>query len=130
MGSTSIEWTDHSINPFRARLASGQGKGHYCEKISPGCKNCYSSRFQPRLAMPQFQEQRRRSDIEHWLDASKLNEVLRRKKPTKYFWCDMTDMFGDWVPNEWIAACFGVMAATPHHTHQVLTKRAARMHAW
>jgi hypothetical protein len=30
MGKTSIEWTDHSINPIRARL---DGKvGHYCER--------------------------------------------------------------------------------------------------
>lgn len=65
-----------------------------------------------------------------FLDTSKLEEVLRRRKPTKYFWCDMTDMFGDWVPDEWIAACFGVMAATPHHTHQVLTKRPERMLEW
>ena len=32
--------------------------GHYCEKLSPGCKNCYSSTFQPRFGMPQFQDQR------------------------------------------------------------------------
>lgn len=124
MGETSIEWTDFSINPIRARL--GNAVGHYCEKTSPGCKNCYSSRLQPRFRMPQFQEQRR-ADVKHWLDVSKLDDVLRRRKPTKYFWCDMCDMFGDWVPDEWIAACFGVMAATPQHTHQVLTKRSKRM---
>lgn len=127
MGKTSIEWTDHSVNPFRATL--GNGRGHYCEKVSPGCKNCYSSALQPRFRMPQFQEQRR-ANVEHFLDVSKLEDVLRRRKPTTYFWCDMTDMFGDWVPNEWIAACFGVMAATPWHTHQVLTKRSKRMREW
>ncbi len=124
MTATSIEWTEHSINPFRARL--GNGDGHYCEKLSPGCKRCYSSRTQPRFRMPQFQEQRG-AGVEHYLDARKLQQVLDRKKPTKFFWCDMTDMFGAWVPNEWIAACFGVMAATPQHTHQVLTKRADRL---
>jgi protein gp37 len=127
MGATSIQWTDFSINPIRARI--GNGSGHYCEKVSPGCKNCYSSRLQPRFRMPQFQDQRR-ADVVHFFDESKLAEVLRRRKPTKYFWCDMSDMFGDWVPNEWIAACFGVMAATPHHTHQVLTKRSKRMREW
>ena len=130
MGSTSIEWTDETINPLRARLNADQKRsGHYCEKISPGCKRCYSSKLQPRFGMPQFQEQRR-LDVETFLDPSKLHQVLQRKKPTKWFWCDMTDMFGAWVPNEMIAACFGVMAATPWHTHQVLTKRADRMRAW
>lgn len=128
MGKTSIEWTDFSVNPIRARL--GMGDGHYCEKISPGCKNCYASRLQPRFRMPQFQEQRSNDDIVHYLDAGKLKQVLRRKKPTRYFWCDMSDMFGEWVPDEWIAACFGVMAATPHHTHQVLTKRPERAAEW
>jgi protein gp37 len=132
MGETSIEWTDRSLNPFRARLPGrgttggyDSGVGHCCEKISAGCTNCYSSATQPRFGLPQFQKQRR-AGIESFLDPSKLTEVLRRKAPTKWFWCDMTDMFGDWIPFEWIAACFGVMAATPQHTHQVLTKRPAR----
>lgn len=125
MGATPIEWTDHSINPIRAKL--GARVGHYCEKVSPGCKNCYSSRLQPRFGLPQFQEQRGNADVVPFFDVSKLKEVLRRRKPTKFFWCDMTDMFGEWVPEGWIAACFAAMAATPWHTHQVLTKRAERM---
>ena len=133
MGKTEIGWTDFSVNPIRARLA-GSGKtrggydsgvGHYCEKVSAGCRNCYSSALQPKFGLPQFQEQRNGA-TESFLDGSKFEEVLRRKKPTKFFWCDMTDMFGSWVPFEWIAACFGVMAATPQHTHQVLTKRPDR----
>lgn len=134
MGASPIQWTGHTVNPLRARLASGpqynkHGReltGHYCEKIGPGCKHCYSSTMQKRFKMPAFQEQRH-VGIEHFIDPSKFEEVMSRKIPTKYFWCDMTDMFGDWVPNDWIAACFGVMAATPWHTHQVLTKRASRL---
>ena len=137
MGSTSIEWTDFSVNPIRARRKGStatkggyaSGVGHYCEKMSPGCRNCYASTLQPRFGLPLFQEQRN-GDTEVFFDASKLEEVLRLKKPARIFWCDMTDMFGRWVPNEWIAACFGVMAATPHLTHQVLTKRADRLPEW
>lgn len=131
MAETSIQWTDHSINPIRARLKSDRRKvGHYCEKISSGCANCYSSNFQPRFGLPMFggTSGPRRDEVELFLDQSKLDEVLRRKKPTKYFWCDMTDLFGEWVPDEWIDRCFAVMALTPHHTHQVLTKRAGRLH--
>jgi len=124
MSKTSIEWTDYSLNPLRARGPNGKS-GHHCVKVGPGCKNCYSSRFQPRLGLPLFQEQR--SDPPTlFLDAKTLLEPLKRRKPTKFFWCDMTDMFGEWVPFEWIAACFAVMAATPRHTHQVLTKRPER----
>jgi len=142
MAKTSIEWTDFSINPIRARWKIGMDpnylssrlpyhSGHYCEKISPGCKNCYASRLQPRFGLPTFSEAiAQRDDIEVYLDESKLQQVLRRKKPTKYFWCDMSDMFGSWVPDEWTNKCFATMALTPQHTHQVLTKRAERMQAY
>lgn len=136
MGKTSIEWTDESINPIVAYLeqppagARTRNEGHYCEKVSPGCRGCYSSGMQHRFGLPPFQEQRGRADIKHRLKVDRLEYVFRKKKPTKFFWCDMTDMFGSWVPNEWIAACFGVMAATPQHVHQVLTKRAQRLPDW
>ena len=69
-----------------------------------------------------------RDKVELFLDESKLQEVLRRKKPTGYFWCDMTDMFLDDYPMGWVMQCFAVMALTPQHIHMVLTKRPERMH--
>jgi len=69
-------------------------------------------------------------DIELFLDESKFQEVLRRKEPTMWFWCTMTDMFGAWVPHLWIDKCVAVMGLTPQHTHQVLTKRADLMHRY
>jgi protein gp37 len=39
----------------------------------------------------------------------------------------MTDLFGDWVTDEMIDRVFAVMALSPQHTFQVLTKRADRM---
>lgn len=128
---TSIEWTDKSINPIRARLNGYDG--HHCQKISDGCKHCYASNFQPRFGMPTFDKAVGRKMVEHYLDVSKFEQVLRRREPTKWFWSDMTDLFGEWVSFEWIAACVGVMLATPWHTHQILTKRSKRLlafHRW
>jgi protein gp37 len=131
MAQTTIGWCDHSINPIRARQTSTGKVGHYCEKISKGCTNCYSSQMQPRLfGLPEFQAQRSESTIELFLHEPALVEVRRRRKPTRYFWCDMTDLFGAWVRDDWIAQCFAVMAATSHHIHLVLTKRPERMYAW
>lgn len=127
MAATSIQWTDHSINPIRARCRATGKVGHYCEKVSAGCANCYSSGLQHRFGTPPFGAGQHRGEVELFLDDDKLREVLRRKKPTRYFWCDMTDLFGDWVNNEWLNRCFAVMGLTPHHTHQVLTKRPERM---
>jgi len=36
MGKTSIGWTDHSINPLRARHRITGKVGHHCIKHSPG----------------------------------------------------------------------------------------------
>jgi protein gp37 len=137
MGDTSIEWTDITVNCILARGEGSKarkggyqsGVGHYCEKISQGCKNCYSSAMQPRFGLPVFQEQRR-GGVEVFFAPERMLAVLKRKRPGRVFWNDMTDIFGSWVPNEWIAAMFGIMAATPHLTHQVLTKRAKRMREW
>ncbi len=132
MNRTSIEWTDMSVNPIRARKMDGSNRtpGHFCQKISPGCANCYSSRMQVRFGMAPFPGVTRSpADMgeELFLDEGVLRSILRRKKPARIFWCDMTDLFGDWVPDEWIDRCFAVMALTPHLTHQVLTKRPERM---
>jgi protein gp37 len=133
MGKTSIEWTDRSINPIRAKLRAAPDQrvaGHYCEKVSPGCANCYSSAMQKRFDMPSFGSGQHADKVEHFLDESKLLEVLKRRAPTKWFWADMTDLFGSWVEDSWLDRCFAVMAMTPQHTHQILTKRPERMLAY
>ena len=131
MQKTTIGWCTHTVNPIRARQRSTGRVGHYCEKISDGCKHCYSSAMQPRLfKLPEFQFQRADADIEVFLHLPELDAVRRRRTPAWIFWCDMSDLFGVWVREEWIAQCFAVMAATPQHTHLVLTKRPERMHAW
>lgn len=56
-----------------------------------------------------------------------LQQVLHWSKPRMIFWNAHGDMFHDSVPEEWIDRCFAVMALTPQHKHQVLTKRSARM---
>jgi len=73
-----------------------------------------------------------------WLLPDVLEAPLRRKKPTTYF----VNSLADWahesiVESEqgrrFLAAMFGVMAATPQHTYQILTKRpeqAAKWFAW
>jgi len=56
----------------------------------------------------------------------KLEEPLRRKKPTTIFVCSMADLFGEWVPNEWIQEVFKACAKAPWHTYIFLTKNPAR----
>jgi protein gp37 len=59
-----------------------------------------------------------------------LIEPLRVRKPQRWFVNSMSDLFHEKLPFEQIAAAFGIMAAAPRHTFQVLTKRPERMQEW
>ena len=61
------------------------------------------------------------------LRPERLDEPLRVRKPSMFFTCSMGDLFHELVPWEFIVRVFDVMAATPQHTYQVLTKRPGRM---
>jgi len=55
---------------------------------------------------------------------------LRRRKPTMYFVNSMSDLFHENISDRTIDAVFGIMAACPQHTFQVLTKRPERAARW
>lgn len=127
MGRTSIEWAQFSVNPIRARDRETGKTGHWCEKVSPGCAQCYSSELQKFRFHGHPFEARFRDKVKVYFEPKALGEVLRRRAPTRWFWCDMTDLFGYWVSDQWIFDILKIMVATPQHTHLVLTKRPERM---
>ena len=57
----------------------------------------------------------RLADPQHW------------KKPRNIFVCSMADLFGEWVPDEWIAEVFRACEAAPQHRYLFLTKNPARL---
>ena len=57
----------------------------------------------------------------------RLEQPLRRRKPTVYFVNSMSDLFHEKVPFPFIERVFNVMSEAGQHTFQVLTKRAERM---
>ena len=57
----------------------------------------------------------------------KLDEPQRWKKPRTIFVCSMADLFGEWVPDEWIAEVFRACEAAPQHRYLFLTKNPARL---
>lgn len=65
-----------------------------------------------------------------FLRPDRLDQPLRWRRPRMIFVNSMSDLFHEQVPNEFIAAVFGVMLAAEQHTFQVLTKRPERMKAW
>lgn len=133
---SKIEWTDASWNPIQAHRtfepAGRYGKlGWHCEHVSEACCNCYAKGFNKRLGTElDYKPGHRLSpepDTEIFLDEKMLLAPLRWKRPRKIFVCSMTDLFGDWVEDEWLDRIFAVMALCPQHTFQLLTKRQARM---
>ena len=116
---TGISWTDATWNPIRG-----------CSKVSAGCKNCYAEKVAARFSGPgqpyegTVRDGRWNGQIR--FVPEKLIEPLRWKRPRRIFVNSMSDLFHDGVPFEFIAAVFGVMAACPQHTFQVLTKRPER----
>lgn len=48
------------------------------------------------------------------------------KKSRNIFVCSMADLFGDWVPDEWIEAVFDACKKSPQHNYLFLTKNPAR----
>lgn len=124
---TTIEWTDATWNPITG-----------CSVVSPGCTNCYAMR----LAGTRLKHTPSRAGLTQdtkagpvWNGQVRLNEQwleqpLRWRRPRRIFVCAHGDLFHESVPDEWIDRVFAVMALSPQHTFQVLTKRAERMHAY
>jgi protein gp37 len=109
-----IEWTDFTWNPLTG-----------CNKISPGCKNCYADRMARRLkamGTPKYA-----NGFELTLHEDILEEPLSWKKPRIVFVNSMSDMFHEQVPIEFILKAFNVMGQADIHTFQVLTKRSKRL---
>ncbi len=128
---SSIEWTNASWTPVKARRKDTGKTGWHCQKVSSGCENCYSETFNQR-ELPNSGTGRAYKPftddvLEIFVDGKILLEPLRWKKPRKVFVCSMTDLFADFASDEFIDQVFAVMALCPQHTFQILTKRAERM---
>lgn len=111
---STIEWTEATWNPLTG-----------CNKVSPGCKNCYAERMAKRLkAMGQSKY---RNGFALTLHEDSLEEPLKWTKPQMIFVNSMSDLFHKDVPLEFIQEVFDVMRQANWHTFQVLTKRAERL---
>lgn len=119
---STIEWTDASWNPVRA----DNGR-HICARISPGCDRCYASTMTRRLAGVAYGKVGEPLASQPLLDRDALNLPVKWQKTRRIFVCSMTDLFGEWMTDEWLIEIFMTMAICQQHTFQVLTKRPKRM---
>jgi len=56
----------------------------------------------------------------------RLGEPAQKTRPQTIFVCSMADLFGDWVPDEWIKEVFDACNAAPQHRYLFLTKNPKR----
>lgn len=115
-GST-IQWTDATWNFVRG-----------CTRTSEGCLHCYIDRTPPfRIAHNRFDSPDIGGSTLISLHPEKIEDPLHWRTPRRVFVNSLSDLFHKDVPTELIARAFSVMARTPQHTYQILTKRHARM---
>ena len=108
---SKIQWTEKTWNPIAG-----------CSKVSPGCKNCYAETMgQPKYQNVLTSNGRWNGNVAFWPDTLSIPE--RVKKPTTWFVNSMSDLFHVDVEYEWLKSVWAVMANTPRHTYQILTKR-------
>ena len=128
---TSIDWTDHTLNP-----------GLYgCTEVSPACRNCYAAKMAHRQEhmgnYPVGTTKKSAAGI-HWsgrvtVDYDRIEKAfakLPKRKPARVFVTSMSDLFHEDVPFEFVDRVFVEMSRRQHLTFQVLTKRAERMLAY
>ena len=123
MAASSIEWTEVTWNPTTG-----------CDRTSPGCDNCYALTLATRLkAMGQAKHQ---NDGDPRTSGPGFALTLHEDVlDAPYSWSghrtvfvnSMSDIFHEDVPDSFIRRVFDVMADTPQHTYQVLTKRSKRL---
>jgi protein gp37 len=123
MATSRIEWTEVTWNPTTG-----------CDRISPGCDNCYALTLAKRLkamGQPKYQNDGdpRTSGpgfrlTEH---PAALELPLRWGGHQIVFVNSMSDLFHRDVSTGFIQRVFDVMERTPQHTYQVLTKRPQRL---
>jgi protein gp37 len=132
---TDISWTQETWNPTTG-----------CDRVSAGCDHCYALTLAKRLKGMEAGRIRKGvlelADAKYQTDGdpktsgpgfgiatheSALTVPFGWRTGRRVFVNSMSDLFHGGVSGAFIARVFAVMAATPQHTYQVLTKRPGRM---
>ena len=128
MDKTKIDWCDSTWNPVTGCLH--------------GCEYCYARGIANRFGFgayePDINERvllepaisgRKKVpypfNFEPTFHKYRLNEY-QNKKGRNIFVCSMADLFGEWVPDEWIEEVFAACENAPQHNYLFLTKNPKR----
>lgn len=139
MNKSKIEWCDFTWNPvtgcrhgcpycYAAKQAARFSGNVLINKASPQLKRLPSGLWE--LKKPFKNEADRVTPFpvgfEPVLHTYRLSMPAQKKKPAVIFVVSMGDLFGNWVPDEWIRKVFDAAQAAPWHTYLFLTKNPGR----
>ena len=99
----TIGWADWTVNPVTGKCPNN-------------CWYCYSNRMYDRFKWnPEIQ-----------YHPERLDEIAKLKKPSRIFVGSTHDLFGDWIPKEWITEIIERLKPFRQHTFLFLTKKGRR----
>lgn len=107
----NVDWSRWTWNPVTG-----------CEH---GCKFCYAREIAHKSDMaPYYPNQFQPTFHEYRLAAPANTPIPNSEDPRdgRVFVCSMADLFGKWVPNEWIEKVFDACLRSPEWTYLFLTK--------
>lgn len=114
----NVAWAKWTFNPITGCLGP-DGKGL--------CKYCYArdlaNRFYKEKFKPTFHPDRLDAPANTRIPKARQNEPGIRN----VFVCSMGDMFGAWVPNEWINTIITTITSYPQWNYIFLTKNPVRL---
>lgn len=120
---SGIEWTEVTWNPTTG-----------CDRITPGCDNCYALTLSKRLKAMGAEKYQNDGNpttsgpgFAVTLHESALTQPYKWGGRRVVFVNSMSDLFHAKVPLDFVKRVFDVIADTPQHTYQVLTKRSSRL---
>ncbi len=120
--NSKIEWTDHTFNPWEG-----------CQKVSPGCDNCYAesrnARFSGGTAVNWGAgAPRRRTSEPNWRKPLAWNAnhdayFAEHGRRQRVFCASLADVFDNAADPQWRDDLFELIAETPNLDWLLLTKR-------
>lgn len=147
MNKTRIEWADMTWNPvtgclhnceycYARKIANRFKGGGYGKKIGMFFAEYREDAFNPPYILDEPHYAKTKDNwyriapypfgFEPTFHRYRLDEPQRIKKPQNIFVCSMADLFGDWVPDEWIEEVFEACEKAPQHNYLFLTKNPGR----
>jgi protein gp37 len=142
MNKSKIEWCDRTWNPVTgclhncpycyARVITQRFGGRWNQSTGENVKEADKKLHD--IGMPLL-FQRKNGDLvnaafpyvfDPTFHKYRLDEPTRFKEPQNIFVCSMADLFGDWVPKEWIKQVFEACETAPQHRYLFLTKNPRR----